>query len=95
MKNYALLLIAVVLLAISAVIRTMLAEFIQQAGLVLIFGIWAFLMMLVFAIERSFVLWRAGGRGERPEVRHHLASLGQQGAQQVDSLLGGGERCRH
>ena len=63
MKNYALLLIAVVLLAISAVIRTMLPEFIQQAGLVLIFGIWAFLMMLVFAIERSFVLWRAGGRG--------------------------------
>jgi biopolymer transport protein ExbB len=63
MKNYALLLIAVVLLAVSAIIRTMLPEFVQQAGVVLVFGIWAFLMMLVFVIERSFVLWRAGGRG--------------------------------
>ncbi|MBM4130908.1 MotA/TolQ/ExbB proton channel family protein [bacterium] len=63
MKNYALLVIALLLLAVSVVIWKMMPEFVQQAGWVLVFGIWSFLMMLVFVVERSLVLWRAGGRG--------------------------------
>lgn len=63
MKNYALLVIALVLLGVSAAIRGMLPEFMQQAGVLLVLGIWAFLMTLTFTIERALVLWRAGGRG--------------------------------
>lgn len=63
MKTKVLAPIVVVSLVVSWFIWSQMPEYIKQGGILLIVGLTALLLTLTFAVERSIVLWRAGGRG--------------------------------
>ena len=57
---YAIILVSVV---VSWFIWDRSPEYIRQGGPLLVVGLTCFFMVITFCIERFFVLWRAGGRG--------------------------------
>ena len=63
MKTYVLGPIIVVSALVSWFIWSQMPEYIKQGGPLLVLGLTFFFLTLTFAVERSIVLWRAGGRG--------------------------------
>jgi biopolymer transport protein ExbB len=66
MKNRILIPIIVVEVIISWLIWQNSPEYIHQGGPLLVLGLTLFFLALTFAVERTLVLWRAGGRGSVP-----------------------------
>ncbi len=62
-KNYILIPIFIVSVIVSWYIWDHSPEYLRQGGPLLIAGLTLLFLGLTFAIERWFVLWRAGGRG--------------------------------
>jgi len=63
MKNWILIPITAAFLIVSWFIWQASPEYIRRGGPLLVIGLTLFFLALTFAIERSVVLWRAGGRG--------------------------------
>ncbi len=63
MKNYVLAPVIAVSLLVSWLIWSQMPPYIKQGGPLLVLGLTFFFLTLTFAVERSIVLWRAGGRG--------------------------------
>jgi len=63
MKNWILIPITIAFLVVSWFIWQASPEYIRRGGPLLVLGLTLFFLAVTFAIERSVVLWRAGGRG--------------------------------
>ena len=63
MKNYILIPIFILSMAVSWFIWDQSPEYLRQGGPLLVLGLTLLFLGLTFALERAFVLWRAGGRG--------------------------------
>jgi biopolymer transport protein ExbB len=66
MKTYVLGPIVAVSALVSWFIWSQMPEYIKQGGPLLVVGLTFFFLTLTFAVERTIVLWRAGGRGSVP-----------------------------
>lgn len=66
MKSYVLIPITLVSLVASWFIWQASPEYIRQGGPLLVLGLTFLFLTLTFAVERTIVLWRAGGRGSVP-----------------------------
>jgi biopolymer transport protein ExbB len=89
MKNYVLAPIIVVSLLVSWFIWSQMPAYIKQGGPLLVLGLTFFFLTLTFAVERSIVLWRAGGRGNVPGF---VAALKQ--SVHTGDLAGAVDACR-
>lgn len=63
LRNYVLVPIFLVSLAVSWMIWNNSPEYIKQGGPLLVLGLTCFFLVITFCVERLVVLWRAGGRG--------------------------------
>jgi biopolymer transport protein ExbB len=72
MKNYVLVPIFILSIAVSWYIWTNSPEYIKQGGPLLVLGLTCLFLVLTFAVERFIVLWRAGGRGSVPKFIRNL-----------------------
>lgn len=66
MRKYVILAIAIVSVIVSWFIWKNSPEYIRLGGPLLVVGLTLFFLALTFAVERTLVLWRAGGRGNVP-----------------------------
>jgi biopolymer transport protein ExbB len=66
MKSYVLASIIGVSVLVSWFIWSQMPPYIKQGGPLLVLGLTFLFLTLTFAVERSIVLWRAGGRGSVP-----------------------------
>ncbi len=64
MKNYVMLPIAAAEIWASYYIWVHSPEYVKQGGPLLVVGLFAFFLAVTFTIERTLVLWRAGGRSD-------------------------------
>ncbi len=67
MRNYVLIPIMILSVAVSWYIWDNSPEYIRQGGPLLILGLTCLFLAFTFCIERLLVLWRAGGRGNLPK----------------------------
>ena len=74
MKNYVLIPIVLISVAVSWFIWNNSPEYIKQGGPLLIVGLTCLFLVFTFAIERLVVLWRAGGRGSVDAFVRNLRS---------------------
>jgi biopolymer transport protein ExbB len=72
MKKYVLIGITIVSVLISWLIWSNMPEYIKQGGPLLVVGLTCLFLALTFCVERSLVLWRAGGRGNVPTFLRNL-----------------------
>jgi biopolymer transport protein ExbB len=75
LKNYALYPVIAVSLLVSWYIWDQSPEYIRQGGFLLILGLTCFFLVLTFWIERSVVLWRAGGRGNAADFIRNIRQV--------------------
>jgi biopolymer transport protein ExbB len=72
MKSYVLIPITIMSIVASWFIWTNSPEYVKQGGPLLVAGLTFLFLTMTFAIERTIVLWRAGGRGSVPKFIKNL-----------------------
>jgi biopolymer transport protein ExbB len=102
LKNFVLVPIFLVSLAVSWLIWNNSPEYLKQGGPLLVLGLTCLFLVVTFCVERLVVLWRAGGRGSVTsfirnvkqavhggEIAHAIDACKQQGGS-IANIVGAG-----
>ena len=79
MRKFIFILIFFVSVGVSYVIWDNSPEYLKQGGPLLVIGLTLLFLAFTFTVERSFVLWRAGGKGGVTTLMRNIKSAVQEG----------------
>ena len=79
MRKYLFVLISIVSAGVSYLIWDNSPEYLKQGGPLLVIGLTCLFMVFTFTVERTLVLWRAGGKGDLSSFTRKLKKSIEEG----------------